>query len=171
VRLAKLLLLLALPTAALAVAAAAAAGRAPRPPLEDGTLLVRDARAAIQLRMKGSVIGRLTKGSITVAESPADTTMVIVRGHEHRRFDTLGRIVYSGKGIRFRIADDRRFTVKIGGKGINFSAVGLGDGWMDGWGNPADGIFYDGTYVLNGEEFPTLPNERMRFDLAAAPAD
>ena len=170
-RLAKLLLLLALASAALAASAVAAGARPPRPPQEDGTLLVRDARAAIQLRMKGSVIGRLTKGSITVAESPADTTMVVVRGHESRRFDAFGRVVYSGNGIRFRIADDRRFMVRIGGKGINFSAVGLGDGWMDGWGDPDEGVFYDGTYALNGEEFPTLPNERTRFELAAAPAD
>ena len=166
-RLAKFLVLAALASGLLAAAAIAADGR--RPPVEDGTLSVRDGRAAIQIRLKGSVIGRLTKGSITVAESPADTTMVVVRGHETRRFDAAGRAVYSGSGIRFRLADDRRFLVKIAGKGINFSAVGVGDGWIDGWGDPDDEIFYDGTYTLNGDAFPTLPNERTRFELAATP--
>ena len=141
------------------------------PPLDDGTLSVRDGRAVIQLRMKGSVIGRLTKGRITVTESPADTTTVVVRGWESRKADPDGRTVtYIGVGIRFRIADDKRFVVKLSGKGLNFSAVGRGDGWIDGWGDPDEDVFYDGTYTLNGDDFPTLPNERTRFELAAPPS-
>ena len=52
---------------------------------------------------------------------------------------------------------------------LNFSAVGRGDGWMDGYGDPEDGVFFDGSYSLNGTDYPTLPNERMRFELAAPP--
>jgi hypothetical protein len=152
------------------VFAAAAVAHDLRPPLEDGTLSVRDGRATIQLRMKGSLIGRLAKGQIVVTDSPADTTTVIVRGAERERDLNARTTIYSGTNIRFRIADDRRFQVKIAGKGLNFSAVGRGDGWMDGYGDPEDGVFFDGSYSLNGTDYPTLPNERMRFELAAPPA-
>ena len=166
-RLAKALVLAVLCAGVLTAAAVASDLR---PPLEDGTLSVRDGRATIQLRLKGSLIGRLGKGQIVVTDSPAETTTVIVRGAERERDLSARTTVYSGTSIRFRIADDRRFQVKIAGKGLNFSAVGRGDGWMDGYGDPEDGVFFDGSYSLNGTDYPTLPNERMRFELAAPPA-
>jgi hypothetical protein len=166
-RLAKALLIAALSAGILAAAAVAEDFR---PPLEDGTLSVRDGRATIQLRLKGSLIGRLAKGQLVVTDSPAETTTVIVRGAERERNPNDRTTIYSGTNIRFRIADDRRFQVKIAGKGLNFSAVGRGDGWMDGYGDPEDGVFFDGSYSLNGTDYPTLPNERMRFELAVPPA-
>jgi hypothetical protein len=169
VRLARVSILLAVVSASVVAATTAGAGRAP---VEDGTLSVRDGRAAMQLRMKGSVIGRLAKGRLVITESRADTTTVIVRGRVSRHRDVTGKtMVYIGTGIRFRIADDKRFLVRLAGKGLNFSAVGRGDGWIDGWGDPDEGVFYDGTYALNGVEFPTLPNERTRFELAAPPSN
>lgn len=166
-RLTKALILVALSVGSLA--AAAGAGTL-REPMQDGTLSVREGRATIQLRMKGSVIGRLTKGRLVITESPADTTTIVVRGWESRQRDPSGNTtIFTGTGIRFRIADTKRFTVKVAGKGLNFSAVGRGDGWIDGYGDPEDGIFFDGSYSLNGTDYPTLPNERMRFDLAAPP--
>lgn len=159
---------------ALALGAAATAGGAlaVRAQVEDGTLSVRDGRATIVLRMKGSVIGRLSKGRIVVTDSAADTTVVVVRGWERRQRDPGGdTTTYIGIGLRFRIADDKRFVVKLAGKGLNFSAVGRGDGWMNGWGDPDGGVFFDGSYTLNGVEYPSLPNERTRFELAAAPAE
>jgi hypothetical protein len=168
-RRAQVLLVVALFPGSLVTAAISAAARTPRPPVEDGTLTVRDGRASIQLRMKGSVIGRLGKGRLTITESAADTTTVIVRGWKRR--DSNGRTTtYSGNGVRFRIADDKRFVVRLAGKGQNFSAVGRGDGWIDGWGDPEQGIYYDGTYAMNGVEFPTLPNERTHMELASPPA-
>jgi hypothetical protein len=164
VRLAKALIALALAAGSLAAVAAAAVPN--RPPMQDGTLSVRDGRAAIVMKMKGSIIGRLAKGSLTVTDPGADAT-VIVRGAESERYPTANATVYSGKAIRFRVADDGRVTVKVTGKGINFSAVGRGDGWIDGWGDPGEGVFFDGAYSLNGEDYASLPNERMRFDLAA----
>jgi hypothetical protein len=163
VRLAKALILLAL---SIGLLAAAATAGAVRPPVEDGTLSVRDGRATVTLRMKGSVIGRLAKGRLTVTDSP-DGATIIVRGAEDE-IPLSGRTtVYSGNNIRFRIADDRRFVVKVAAKGLNFSAVGRGDGWLDGWGDPQAGVFFDGSYSLNGTDHPTLPNERTRFDLSA----
>jgi hypothetical protein len=163
---AKALLLVALITGSLAAAALAGAAR---PPVEDGTLTVREGRAIIQLRMKGTVIGRLGKGRLTVTDS-ANGATIIVRGEEGEIPISGRTTVYTGRNIRFRIADEKRFTVKLAGKGLNFSAVGRGDGWIDGWGDPDGGVFYDGTYTLNGVDFPTLPNERTRFELAAPPS-
>jgi hypothetical protein len=120
--------------------------------------------------MKGTVIGRLGKGRLTVTDS-ADGATIIVRGEEGETPLSGRTTVYTGRNIRFRIADEKRFTVKLAGKGLNFSAVGRGDGWIDGWGDPDEGVFYDGTYALNGVDFPTLPNERTRFELAAPPSD
>jgi hypothetical protein len=165
-RLAKVSLLVALVSVVLATVALA--GEAVRPPMEDGTLTVREGRATIQLRMKGTVIGRLGKGRLTVTDS-SDGATIIVRGDKDE-IPISGRVtVYSGRNIRFRVADGKRFVVKLAGKGLNFSAVGRGDGWMDGYGDPDGGVFYDGTYSMNGVEFPTLPNERTRFELAAPP--
>jgi hypothetical protein len=169
VRLAKVSILVALVSVVLATVALPS-GAARRPPLEDGTLTVREGRAAIQLRMRGTVIGRLGKGRLTVTDS-ADGATIIVRGEEDEIPISGRTTVYSGRNIRFRIADDKRFVVKLAGKGLNFSAVGRGDGSIDGWGDPDGGVFYDGTYSLNGVEFPTLPNERTRFELAAPPSD
>jgi hypothetical protein len=163
VRLAKAFILLALSVGSLAAAATASTLR---PPVEDGTLSVRDGRATVTLRMRGSVIGRLAKGRLTVTDSP-DGATIIVRGEEDEVPISGRTTVYSGRNIRFRIADDRRFVVKVAGKGLNFSAVGRGDGWMDGWGDPESGVFFDGSYSLNGTDHPTLPNERTRFDLSA----
>jgi hypothetical protein len=164
VRLAQALIVLALAVGSLAAATAAAVPK--RPPSQDGTLSVRDGRASVVMKMKGSIIGRLAKGSLTVTDPGADAT-VIVRGAESERYPTEKTTVYAGKAIRFRVADDRRVTVKVTGKGINFSAVGRGDGWIDGWGDPGGGVFFDGAYSLNGEDYASLPNERMRFELAA----
>jgi hypothetical protein len=163
VRLAKALTLLAL---GIGLLAAAATASAVRPPVEDGTLSVRDGRATVTLRMKGSVIGRLAKGRLTVTDSP-DGATIIVRGEEAEIPISGKTTAYTGKNISFRVADDRRFVVKVAGKGLNFSAVGRGDGWLDGWGDPGAGIFFDGSYSLNGTDYPTLPNERTRFELSA----
>jgi hypothetical protein len=165
VRLRRVLVTVAVIAGSLAGSALAANPNRP----EDGTISVRDGRANIQLRMKGSIIGRLGNGRVAVTDS-ADGATIVVRGWENRDF--LGRTtVYKGTNIRFRVADDKRFAVKLSGKGMNFSAVGRGDGWMDGWGDPEGGVFFDGSYSLNGVDFPSLPNERTRFELAAPPGN
>jgi hypothetical protein len=158
--------------AALAVLslAATAVATAMRAPVEDGTLSVRDGRATIQLRMRGGVIGRFARGKLTVTDSLADDANIVVRGAERERDITERTTVYSGTNVRFRITDDRRFVVKINATKINLSAVGRGDGWLDGWGDPEDGIFFDGSYSRNGEEYQSIPDLRERFELAASPS-
>jgi hypothetical protein len=162
--------LLLLPVFLLAAFAVAAVASAAKPgPVEDGTLSVRDGRAMIQLRMKGGLIGRFGQGKLTVSDSPTDTSTVVVRGAERTRELNERTTVYSGKNIRFRIADDDRIVVKIQASKINLSAVGRGDGALDGWGNRAEGVYFDGSYSLNGDEYKSLPDHRTQIDLAAPP--
>jgi hypothetical protein len=165
VRLPRLLLLTALAVLSLAVTTAATAMRGP---VEDGTLSVRDARATIVLRMKGGIIGRLARGKITITDSLSDSGSVIIRGEEHSRDINDRTTVYWGTNIRFRITDEKRFVARIEGTKINFSAVGRGDGWLDGRGDQP-GVFFDGSYSLNGEDYKSLPDRREPFELAASP--
>jgi hypothetical protein len=167
VRPAKVLIVAALAVVSLAGTAAATAMRAP---VEDGTLSVRDGRATIQLRMRGGIIGRFARGKLTVTDALDDGTRIVVYGAERERDVTERTTVYSGKNIRFRITDDRRYVVRINASKINLSAVGRGDGWLDGWGDPEDGIFFDGSFSRNGEEYESIPDQRELFELAASPS-
>lgn len=152
---------------ALAVTAAATAARPG--PAEDGTLSVRDGRGLVQLRLTGGVIGRFGSGKLTVTDSLADTETVVVRGAERVRDLNGLTTVYSGTNIRFRIADERKITIKINAAKINLSAVGLGDAWLDGRGNLDLGVYFDGSYSLNGGPYKSLPDVREHFDLQAPP--
>lgn len=167
-RSARLALLAAVAVLSLALTALASAQRPG--PVEDGTLSVRDGRATIQLRMKGGVIGRFARGQLKVTESLGDTSTIVVRGAEKVRSTSTRTTVYSGKNIRFRIADDRKIVVTISATKINFSAVGRGDGWLDGWGNPSAGVYFDGSFSLNGDEYRSIPDHRAPIELSALPA-
>lgn len=162
--------LLLFAAAAVLVLAATAVATAARAPVEDGTLSVRDGRAAILLRMKGGVIGRFARGRLTVTDADGAANMVVVRGAERERYPTDRTTVYSGTNLRFRITAERRIVIKIDATKINFSAVGRGDGWLDGRGDPEAGIYFDGSYSLNGEDYKSLPDERTRLELAAPPS-
>jgi hypothetical protein len=163
VRLARGLIVVLLLAAALAAAGAAFTAGPPRG--EDGTLTVRDGRGELVVRVKGSIIGHLGKGTLTVTESPDQRATVVVRGAERMRHASATTTVFGGTNIRFRVADNRRVVVRLNGKRVNFSAVGRGDGWMDGLGDPAAGIFFDGSYSLNGQPYHSLPDVRTRFEL------
>lgn len=119
------------------------------------------------LRVKGSIIGRVTKGKLTITDSSDSSATIVVRGAENAKDLTDKTTVYSGTSIRFRIADDRKFSVRLSGRGLNFSVVGRGEGWIDGVGDPSAGIFYDGSYSLNGDPYRSLPNEKTPLQLAA----
>jgi hypothetical protein len=150
--------------ASAALVAAGAALTAP-PANENGTLTVRDGRGVLFVRVKGSIIGQLGKGALTVIETPGLRATIVVRGAERTRYPSARTTVFSGSNIRFRIAHNRRLTIRLNGKRVNFSAIGRGDGWMDGLGDPAAGIFFDGSYSLNGEPYQSLPDVRTPFEL------
>jgi hypothetical protein len=162
----RVLLAAALAVLSLAVATAATASA----PADNGTLSVRDGRATIQLRMRGGIIGRFGRGRLTVTEPAGSTGLIVVNGEEHARAVDARTTVYWGRNIRFRIADERRFVVRVNATKINFSAVGRGDGWLDGVGNMDAGIFFDGSYSRNGDAYQSIPDVRERFELAAPPS-
>jgi hypothetical protein len=168
-RSARLILLAAVAVLSLALTALASAARPG--PVEDGTLSVRDGRATIQLRLKGGVIGRFGRGRLTVVDALGETSSVVVRGAEKVSSPNARTTVYTGRSIRFRIADEKRFVVRISASKINLSAVGRGDGWLDGWGNPDRGVYFDGSFSLNGDAYKSIPDERDPIQLAALPSD
>jgi hypothetical protein len=168
VRSAHLILLAA--AAILSLATTAVASGARPGPVEDGTLSVRDGRATIQLRLKGGVIGRFGRGKLTVIDALGDTSTVVVRGAEQVSSPNDRTTVYTGRNIRFRIADDQKFVVRMNASKLNFSAVGRGDGWLDGWGNRAQGIYFDGSFSLNGDAYKSIPDERDHIQLSALPS-
>ena len=167
-RSARLFVLAAASLLALALTAVAA-GMRPGP-VEDGTLSVRDGRATMQVRMKGGLIGRLARGTLTITKPRISDGTIVVRGADRRRSPNGRTTVYIDRNIRFRITDDRKFTVKVTGSKINLSAIGRGDGWIDGYGDPDKGVYFDGTYSLNGEAYVSLPDLREPILLAAVPA-
>ena len=150
--------------------ATAAVGSGARPPAEDGTLSIQDGRASMQLRMRGGIIGRFARGKLTVTDSIGDAGIVVVRGAEKERDLNARTTVYSGANIRFRIVDDQRFTVKLVASKINLSAVGRGEGWLDGWGDPEGGVFFDGSVSLNGGPYRSIPDKRERIELVGPPS-
>jgi hypothetical protein len=131
----------------------------------DGTLTVRDGRGVVVVRARGSIIGQLGKGTLTVTETPDLRATIIVRGAERTRYPSTTVTVYAGTNIRFRLAHNKRIAIRLNGKRMNFSAVGRGDGWIDGLGDPVAGIFFDGSYSLNGEPYHSLPDLRTPFEL------
>ena len=137
----------------------------------DGTLAVRDGRGKVQLaKVKGSLIGRLASGSLTVEElAPEEGTEPVVRGYKTFKWGRNGKLrTYAGNNIRFRLIGGR-YRVVLNGRGLFFSLVGRGRVQLDGNGSVDDGIFYDGFYSLNGGEEESLPDDPTWFDLAPPP--
>lgn len=157
--------LLVLSAAAVVALAATALASAARAPVEDGTLSIRDGHGTITLRLRGSMIGRFARGKMWVTESANGSS--VVRGEERQRPLRGRTTLYSGTNLRFRIADDRRVVVRIQAAKVNLSVVGRGDVVLDGWGDPDEDVYFDGTYSLNGDDYRSLPDERTVLDLEA----
>jgi hypothetical protein len=148
-------------------AAFPAAGLAARAPAPDGTLAVRDGRGKVQLKVKGSLIGRFANGSVTIEElAPDEGTEPVVRGYRTVRWGRNGKVrTYTGRNVRFRLIGGR-YRVTFNARGIFFSLVGKGNVQLDGNGSVDDGVFYDGFYSLNGSEEESLPDDATWLNLA-----
>lgn len=148
----------------LAVMAAPAFAAAP---VTDGTLSVKDARGVVQLSSRGSLIGRFERGKVTITDpNPYDARRPTVLGAEQVVYRNAKTTVYSGKDVRIRIGGGLTH-VRIEGRGIYVSAVGRGSGLIDGAGSTQAGVFYDGVWSMNDEDYRSLPDDPTRFQLVA----
>jgi len=118
------------------------------------------------------MIGRIANGKLTVTDPNLnDTRRPIVLGAEKRHVSRNQKTtIYTGKDIRVRITGGLTH-VRFEGRGIHLSAVGRGSGLLDGTGDPTTGIFFDGVWSLNDEDYHSLPDELERFDLVGPPAE
>jgi hypothetical protein len=148
----------------LAVMAAPAFAAAP---VTDGTLSVKDARGMVQLSSRGSLIGRFERGKVTITDpNPYDARRPTVLGAEQVVYRNAKTTVYSGKDVRIRIGGGLTH-VRIEGRGIYVSAVGRGSGLIDGAGSTQAGVFYDGVWSMNDDDYRSLPDDPTRFQLVA----
>jgi hypothetical protein len=129
------------------LAAAAAASAQPTP----GTLSVERGRGVVMIDLKGSVVGRITSGSLRVTDhTPNDRFTAVVYGRKLTQERAGPRtIVYRGAGLRFRMLGGG-YRMVARGSGITVSAVGRGSVMLDG--EPrftADDL---GVYSLDGTD-------------------
>ena len=153
----------------LAVLSAAPALGGATGPRGQGTLSIRDGKGMVQLSARGSMIGRFERGKVTITDpNPHDARRAVVLGAERKVSRGAKTTVYSGKDVRIRIVGWLAH-VRIEGRGIHLSAVGSGRGMVEGTGDPALGVFYDGVWSLNDEPYTSLPDELTGFQLAGPP--
>jgi hypothetical protein len=152
----------------LVLPATAFAQKSPPPPPANGTLSIREGRGIVQLNARGSITGRL-RGKITITDpNPHDSKRPVVYGATKTTYKSDKITVYQGKNVRFRLIGALYYT-RLEGRAIFMSAVGRGQGSIDGDGSPAANIFYDGVWSLNDEAYRSLPDELTSFELAAPP--
>ena len=104
---------------------AGAAGAADEP--DTGNLSVERGKGVVMLELRGSLLGRLANGTLTVTDlTPRDRYTAIVTARKITSVRPVGRTVrYRGQGMRFRMLGGR-YRVVVRGSGIALSAVGKG---------------------------------------------
>lgn len=157
------LLLLLVPATAFAAKPAA------QPPASNGTLSIREARGIVQLTARGSMTGRI-RGRIRITDlNPYDSKRPIVYGATKTTYINEKTVVYVGRNLRFRLIGSL-YTIRLDGRAIFMSAIGRGQGLLNGEGNVEEGVFFDGVYSLNDEPYRSLPDDPTSFELAALPS-
>jgi hypothetical protein len=164
---------LALFVCALTVLAAATAAWAAEP--TGGTLSVERGRGSVMIDLKGSVVGRITAGSLRVTDhTPSDRYTAVVVGRKLTQERVGPRtVLYRGVGLRFRMLGGG-YRIVLRGGGITVSAVGRGTVVLD-----AEQRFVGddvGVYSLDGTDCSIdplactpLPIEPERFELEPPP--
>jgi hypothetical protein len=144
-------LLILLVTAALVGPSTVLAGTSTK---GDGTLSVKDASGIVTIAARGIVFGRVDNGWVRIVDyRPDDTNSFEDFGTcDITRFLDDHTTLCKGTGLRFRFAAGK-FDVRVGGRGLNLTAVGKGTGTIDG----ADTAPDPGTYSVNGGAFEPLP--------------
>jgi hypothetical protein len=136
-----------------------------------GTLSVERGKGVVMVDLRGSLLGRLTTGSLRVTDhTPNDRYSALVVGRKVTQ-ERLGprTVLYRGQGLRFRMLGGG-YRVVARGSGISVSAVGRGVVMLD-----AEPKFIGdevGVYSLDGVDCSLepalctpLPTEPERFTL------
>ena len=136
-----------------------------------GTLSVERGRGVVMIDLKGSVLGRITAGTLRVTDhTPNDRYSAVVNGRKVSE-ERLGprTVLYRGQGLRFRLLGGG-YRMVARGSGITVSAVGRGSVMLD-----AEPRFFGddtGVYSLDGADCSVeplsctpLPEEPERFAL------
>ena len=140
--------MLALFACSIVLSAVAAAGaRAVQP--TNGTLSVDHGKGTVVLDVRGSILGRLGSGVVTVTdETPRDPYTATVAGKKLKLLRLGPRTTrYRGQALRFRMVGGT-WHVVVRGSGIALSAVGRGAVTLQAYRlNPLDDA---GVYSLDG---------------------
>jgi hypothetical protein len=140
-----------------------------------GTLSVERGRGSVLIDLKGSVVGRITAGSLRVTDhTPNDRYAAVVYGRKLTQERVGPRtVLYRGAGLRFRMLGGG-YRIVLRGAGITVSAVGRGTVVLD-----AEQRFLGddvGVYSLDGTDCSVdpltctpLPIEPERFELEPPP--
>jgi hypothetical protein len=132
----------------------------------DGTLAVEDGRGRVVVAVRGAVIGRFDRGSVTIYDrTPRDAFAAKVWGATRELEIGLNGERHVGQDVRFRLLGGE-FIVVVRGSGIELSAVGTGTATLEGTGTSP------GVYSLDGEDCsapratcPLLPDLARTFRL------
>jgi hypothetical protein len=139
---------------------------------ETGALSLDRGRGSVALEIRGSVLGRLTSGTLRVTDlTPRDRFVPAVTGRKLTTVRVGPRtILHRGQGLRFRMLGGG-YKIVVRGTGISMSAVGRGTVVLDG--DP--GVLGEdvGVYSLdegidcgtNAALCTPLPSEPQRFEL------
>jgi hypothetical protein len=140
-----------------------------------GTLSVESGKGVVMLEIRGSVLGRLSGGTLRVTDqTPNDRFVPLVVGRKLTQ-DRLGprTTVYRGVGLRFRMLGGA-YRITVRGSGIDVSAVGKGTVVLDG--EPRFAGDAAGVYSLDGVDCSLepdlctpLPSDPTRFVLGVQP--
>jgi len=115
------------------VAFAAIGGSAGAADPDVGVLSIEGGRGAVMLELRGSVLGRLSFGTLRVTDkTPFDRYSALVVGRKLTQ-ERIGprTILYKGNGLRFRMVGGG-YRIVVRGTGISLSAVGRGVVSLDG---------------------------------------
>jgi hypothetical protein len=144
-------------------------------PPDAGTLSVEQGKGVVMIDLRGSVLGRVSNGSLRVTDqTPLDRYAPVVVGRKLTQ-ERIGprTVLYRGQGLRFRLLGGG-YRMVARGSGITVSAVGRGVVVLD-----AEPKYFGddtGVYSLDGVDCSVepltctpLPSEPERFTLEPPP--
>ena len=131
----------------------------------DGSLSVRNGDGQVRLLLRGSVIGKVEDGRLTVIDPARDCELLLVWEtdaplREWITTDGETACTFSGTDLRFRFVGGLN-ELRVSGTGIYLSAVGKGSARLRGT---------DGTYSLDGGKYAEVPAAWVREQIGATVA-